>query len=518
MALALYRLVGMTTLQAIPSTTFSRKRRDFLKGALAAQILAGQTILTTALSAHADSVTGLPLAELQTRLGRDKTTLESLVLIPSDEQFAAFQVSFNKRTLKLPQARCLPVSTQAVAIAVKWAREFNVEFAVRGRGHSYEGYSQSNGLVIDLRLMSDLDFNAANGRVSVGGGAQLFDIYSYLSKYGMAIPAGSCPPVGVGGHTLGGGFGLIGRKFGLACDNVVGFEMVDATGAVLVVSATENPDLFWALRGGGAGNFGIVTRFIFQARPVGRVATFGITWDLPVEKALDVARAWQEWAPNAPDDVTSIFRFMRKGHLIRLHAAGVTLGSVEDLKMELTKLVDCAKPGSYHVDSMTFMSMVHKFGGNTAYESIYMKAKSDYMFKPMTDEGLLTLMAALLACDTNVAVIFDSYGGAINRLKNSETAFVHREGAQYAIQYYTQWAKQSESAAHMADIRGIYSAMRPHVSGQCYVNYCDLDLADGPTAYWSTNLQRLTAVKASFDPTNFFQHAQSLPVARAGRS
>jgi hypothetical protein len=488
------------------------KRRDFLKGALAAQLLAGQTLFTTALSAHAETLTGLPLAELQRRLGADKGTSHSLLLFPSDAQFAAFQVSFNKRTMKVPQARCLPVSREAVSIAVKWAREFNVEFAVRGRGHSYEGYSQSNGLVIDLRLMSDLDFNPANGRVSVGAGAQLIDVYTYLANFGMAIPAGSCPSVGVGGHTLGGGFGLIARKFGLACDTVVGLEMIDATGEILVVSESENPDLFWALRGGGAGNFGIVTRFIFQAHPVGQVATYGITWDLPVEKALVVARAWQTWAPNAPDDVTSIFRFSRRGHLIRLHAAGVTLGSIEDLKKQLHRLVACAKPISFSVDSMGFMEMVRKFGGGTAYESIYMKAKSDYMFKPMTDQGLRTLMRALLAAPTIVAAIFDSYGGAIHRLKNTDTAFAHREGTQYAIQYYTQWSAPADTTSHMAAIREIYSAMRPHVSGQCYVNYCDLDLTDAPKAYWGENLDRLIQIKSVVDPTNFFRHAQSLPV------
>lgn len=505
MALRLYSLMSMTTL----------KRRDFLKGALATQILAGQAILTTALSAHADSVTGLPLAELQKRLALSKSAAQSLLLFPSDSQFAAYQISFNKRTAKLPQARCLPVNVQGVVIAVKWAREFNVEFAVRGRGHSYEGYSQSNGLVIDLRLMSDLKFNPENGRISVGGGAQLIDIYSYLSQYGMAIPAGSCPSVGVGGHTLGGGFGLIGRKFGLACDNVVGLEMVDASGAVLAVSAVENPDLFWALRGGGNGNFGIVTRFIFQAHPVGQVASFGITWNLPVEAALKVACAWQEWAPNAPDEITSIFSFQKKSGLIRLHAAGVTLGSLDDLKKQLAALVTGDKPVSFTVAPMSFMDMVLKFGGRTAYESIFMKAKSDYMFKPMTDDGLRTLMNALIAAPSLVSAMFDSYGGAISRKKNDSTAFAHRESAQYSIQYYTQWATPAEADAHMASIRGIYSAMRTYVSGQCYVNYCDLDLPDGPAAYWGLNLARLMKIKAVVDPTNFFKHAQSLPVAQS---
>jgi hypothetical protein len=491
------------------------KRRDFIKGAVASQFLLGQTILTTALSAHADEVTGLPLGELKKRLGSGG----SFLLFPSDAQFASYQVSFNKRTLKMPQARCLPVSAEAVSIAVKWAREFNVEFAVRGRGHSYEGYSQSDGLVIDLRLMSDLKYNSSNRRVSVGGGAQLYDVYTYLSSYGVTISAGSCPPVGIGGHTLGGGFGLIGRKFGLACDNVLALEMVNASGDILTVSATENPDLFWALRGGGTGNFGIVTRFIFQTHAVGDVVAYGISWDLTVDQALIVARAWQAWAPNAPDDITSIFRFVRtKAGLIRLHAAGLSLGTAKDLERELAPLVKLAKPISYNLKSMSFIGSVMRFGGSSAYESIYMKAKSDYLFQPMGDDGLRTLMQALLHSKSIVTAIFDAYGGAIGRKKNDEMAFAHREGTQYCVQYYSQWAEACDTEAHMESMRQIYKAMRAYVSGQCYVNYCDTELADGPSAYWGGNLPRLMKIKAQVDPTNFFKHAQSLPIASPSAS
>ena len=484
------------------------ERRDFLKG-----LLAGQMLLVVGLEAHAEEVTGLPLGELQKRLG----SKDSLVLFPSDAQFSAFQVSFNKRTMKLPQARVCPINTDDVAIVVKWAREFSVPFAIRGRGHSYEGYSQSNGVVIDLRLMNAVEFNSKTNRASVGAGAQLFDVYTELSKYGHTIPAGTCPPVGVSGHTLGGGFGLLTRKFGLACDAVVGLEMVNALGEIVQISEKVNPDLFWALRGGGNGSFGIVTRLIFNTFQVKDVATYSMTWTVPIDKALPLARLWQSWAPNAPDDIASIMNLQRaKGGLIRVHFAGQSTGSEKDLSKQLDRFRKLEKPAADNVKTMKYMDSVIHFGGGTGYTTCFMKAKSDYLFKPMSDDGLRTLMKSLIKATSIVGALFDAYGGAVSRIKNDATAFPHREGAQYSIQYYTQWSVEKDTPDHMKSIRAIYADMRPYVSGQCYVNYCDLDLVDGPKAYWAENLPRLQVIKAAVDPTNFFTHDQGFRSASVG--
>ena len=490
-------------------------RRDFLKisGMSFVQMMAGQALVTSTLLPKAEALTGLPIQALRDSLGRDG----SLILVPSDSQFAAYQIAFNKRTLVMPQARVLVNSSLATQKTILWARANHVPFAIRSGGHSYEGYSQTDGVVIDVRLLNSLDYDAISQTVKIGSGANLGSVYQYLSQYDQAIPAGSCPTVGVAGHTLGGGFGLIARKYGLACDNVLAIEMVDAQGNILNVTPTENPDLFWALRGGGNGNFGIVTQFVFQTHTMGRVQTFGMDWLLSPDKALHVIQDWQRWAPQAPEDITSLFRVSRsRNGMIRLHAAGLSLGSQNDLQRELENLNLHSRCDKSSINEMSFIESVHHFAGSSQYQSVYMKAKSDYLKSPMSDQGFMTMMKSLLAQSSSLDILFDSYGGAISRVKNTDTAFAHRESTQYVLQYYTQWSAPQESAAHLSSIRSVYDSMRPFVSGSCYVNYCDLDLKNPRTAYWGANLPRLMQIKAAVDPDNLFQHAQSIRPADAG--
>jgi hypothetical protein len=163
---------------------------------------------------------------------------------------------------------------------------------------------------------------------------------------------------------------------------------------------------------------------------------------------------------------------------------------------------------------MTFSQAARVFnGGGPPYDSVLMKGKSDYVTEPLTDQGILTLLNGLQNAPGEIAVLFDSYGGAINKVAADATAFVHRGNTRYSIQYYMQWDSPQASIANIAMMRTLYSSMRPFVSGGAYVNYCDLDLADGyARAYWGDNLPRLMKIKAQVDPQNIFRHAQSVPL------
>jgi FAD/FMN-containing dehydrogenase len=155
-------------------------------------------------------------------------------------------------------------------------------FAVRSGGHSYEGFSQSQSVVIDTRMLNQITFDRTARTMTVGAGATLGPIYEAIGAAGFGFPGGSCPTVGVAGHALGGGFGLIARPFGLACDNLQWLELVDPQGAIIQVDAQHNPDLFWAARGGGGGSFGAVTRFRFKIYRISQVVVLGVTWRLPL--------------------------------------------------------------------------------------------------------------------------------------------------------------------------------------------------------------------------------------------
>jgi hypothetical protein len=163
---------------------------------------------------------------------------------------------------------------------------------------------------------------------------------------------------------------------------------------------------------------------------------------------------------------------------------------------------------------LTFARAANIFdGGGPAYQSVLMKGKSDYVTEALSEQGVLTLLNGLLSAPGEIAVLFDSYGGAINRIASDAMAFAHRGGTRYLIQYYMQWDSASATETNIAMMRTLYAAVRPYVSGACYVNYCDLDLGEGyAKAYWGDNLARLMKIKAAFDPKNAFRHAQSVPL------
>ena len=490
------------------------KRREFLQASsvLSVNLIVGSSLLAIR---RAEAETGLPIAALKAELDPKK----DLVLVSGSgaPNKLDYNASFSKRKQITPQVRVVASSPQAVGQAIRWATSNGVSFAIRSGGHSYEGFSQSADLVIDVRGMTAIQLAADKQSVSIGSGASLGAVYGALEPVNRAIPAGSCFPVGIAGHSLGGGFGLLGRPFGLACDSVQSMEVVDPYGNILNVSDSENPDLFWALRGGGNGSFGVVTKFNFRTSLVNLVAKFSITWGKPAAQAAKIVLAWQEWLDGLPPAITCTLHLTKEaGGVIKVHIAGLSVDSESKLTAEMKRLQKLAGPAEILVTTtMTFARAATIFnGGGPAYESVLMKGKSDYVVQPMTEQGVLTLLDGLQKAPGEIAVLFDSYGGAINKVASDATAFVHRGNTKYLIQYFMQWESPGATETNLAMMRTLYASMRPYVSGASYVNYCDLDLGDGyAKAYWGDNLARLSKIKSAFDPKNIFRHAQSVPPA-----
>jgi FAD/FMN-containing dehydrogenase len=489
------------------------KRREFLQASsvLSVNLIVGSSLLAIR---RAEAETGLPIAALKAELDPKK----DLVLVSGSgaPNKLDYNASYSKRKQITPQVRVVASSPQAVGQAIRWATSNGVSFAIRSGGHSYEGFSQSADLVIDVRGMTAIQLAADKQSVSIGSGASLGAVYGALEPVNRAIPAGSCFPVGIAGHSLGGGFGLLGRPFGLACDSVQSMEVVDPYGNILNVSDSENPDLFWALRGGGNGSFGVVTKFNFRTSLVNLVAKFSITWGKPAAQAAKIVLAWQEWLDGLPPAITCTLHLTKEaGGVIKVHIAGLSVDSESKLTAEMKRLQKLAGPAEILVTTtMTFARAATIFnGGGPAYESVLMKGKSDYVVQPMTEQGVLTLLDGLQKAPGEIAVLFDSYGGAINKVAADAAAFVHRGNTKYLIQYFMQWESPGANETNLAMMRTLYASMRPYVSGASYVNYCDLDLGDGyAKAYWGDNLARLMKIKSAFDPKNIFRHAQSVPL------
>ena len=453
------------------------------------------------------SASAAPLPPLPNIAAGDAT-----FVLPGSSLYDDTLPAYNLRTELRPALRILTKTPRGMAQAVDWLRTKNIPFALRSGGHCFEGFSQSTSVVLDTRLMNAIALDAASNTLTVGAGTSLGDIYKFVAPRGLAFPGGSCPTVGVSGHTMGGGFGLIGRSHGLACDALTAIDLIDADAKPVFADAQTNADLFWACRGGGGGSFGAATALHFKLAPIGAVAVYAATWALNTRAAASLFAAWQDWAPNAPDAITGIFKLSKRSDgRIALHVAGQSTGSVSQLRRELRALTDAAEPTSGPtITSMSYLSAINHFSGGWGYESKMSKGKSDYITRKLDAAGIDALIGSLAALPAGeVIAICDAYGGAIGRVADDATAFAYRAGTQFCIQYYTSWASTAAGARRLADIRTLYAAMRPW-SGGAYVNYCDLDLVDWQQAYWRQNLPRLKTVKAKSDPSNVFRHAQSV--------
>jgi FAD/FMN-containing dehydrogenase len=405
-----------------------------------------------------------------------------------------------------PQAVVQALDTRDVQAVVRWANRFGVRIVPRSGGHSYAGYSTTpHGVVIDLSRMRGI--RLAGGRATVGAGAQLIDVYSKLATHGLLIPAGSCPTVGIGGLALGGGHGLSGRRFGLTTDNLKSAVIVTADGSARHVSAATHEDLYWACRGGGGGNFGVVTSMTFQAHRAAGGSWFFIRF--PWSQASEALAAWQRFAPHAPAALTSIFTLSTGG----VTALGQYFGPRSKL-LNLIRPLSRVAGASVSSGSSTMMSLVLRWAGcldegvracDSPRTSFY--AKSDYFDKPLPAHARQLMIEWVERRQGAGALILDAYGGAYNRPAPDATAFVHRDML-FSLQYFT-----AGDAAARAWANGVWKALRPYASGQAYQNYIDPQLATWKRAYYGSNLARLREIKKQVDPDFRFRFRQAIPPA-----
>jgi FAD/FMN-containing dehydrogenase len=452
--------------------------------------------------------------------------LRGEVVLPGASAYAQARLLFNTRFDAVkPRAVVFCESTADVQRTVRWARKHAVRIVPRSGGHSYGGYSTTSGVIVDVSRLSGVTLDASH-RAVVGAGARLIDVYAGLAQHGRTVPAGSCPTVGIAGLALGGGVGFASRKYGLTCDNLLEATVVLADGTAVTANAHVHPDLYWALRGGGGGNFGIVTRFVFRTHPVGQVATYAIEW--PWSDAAKVVQAWQKLAPHAPDGMFSVLNLNAAvgGHA-RITSAGQLFGSADRLRELVKPLANAGTPTRFTVTSRSYLNAQEMWAGcsGTLAECHLpprghlgrstFKGKSSIANKPLTANGINAMIGQIEARITTGTgsgiILLDSYGGAINRVKKDATAFVHRD-ALFSMQYLAYWEPSAAAEPNLRWLRNFYAAMRPYVSPYAYQNYIDPDLAKWGRAYYGTNLPRLVAVKRRYDPKNVFRSSQSIPV------
>ncbi|MDT0345735.1 FAD-dependent oxidoreductase [Streptomyces litchfieldiae] len=425
------------------------------------------------------------------------------LLRPGDGGFDMARELFNPLTddrVPAAVARCASVSDVREAVLAAGGR---VPVAARGGGHSYVGYSAPpQGLAVDLRLMSGVEV-LADGSAVIGAGAVLGDVYRGLAQANRCLPGGTCPTVGIAGLTLGGGIGVLQRKFGLTCDHLTAVEIVMADGTVRTVSETSSPDLFWALRGGGGGNFGIVTSFVFTTDAAPAPTVFRLRF--PAGRVPQVLSGWQPWISSAPRALWANLNISGSDTAPKCSVSGCYVGPGSDCAPLLDDLERrCGvRPDSRSMQEGSYLDAMGFFSGNTGRQSFV--ASSRVLGRPTDDPAALV---RTMEGRRGIALILDPLGGAITDVPPGGTAFPHRTAFATAQIYAS--ATAATEAEVTRKVGEVVAGLGALGVGGGYVNYIDPALPDWAAAYYGAGLERLRSVARACDPHGVFAFPQGL--------
>jgi FAD/FMN-containing dehydrogenase len=457
--------------------------------------------------------------------------LDGKVIRPGDAAYDAARVLYNARFDHVrPQAVVQCAAPADVQEALRFVRKFGLPVTPRGGGHSYAGYSTGPGVVIDVAPMRKVTVDGDTA--TIGAGAKLIDVYDQLTARGVCIPAGSCPTVGIAGLTMGGGIGLLDRTYGLTSDCLLGADVVTADGRLLRCDERQNADLFWALRGGGGGNFGIVTSFKFRTHRTTELGFFFVKWS--PEHALAALRGWQAWGQKVSDDVWCGLSIWNEAHQFNLFAYGLSTAGGAALKPKLEALLaavgkdpifQLTGPTTYPQMALDAagcrdmsVAQCHVLGQSpeAKLERHTFAGSSDIFEHWLPEAGMEALVGAVRSRyekGLEGAAMLDLMGGAVNRVAPDATAFVHRK-AVFTAQYFSHYAVGTanavvdEAASWETSMRAL---MRPWSNGHAYQNYVDPNIKDWKNAYYGANYPKLVQVKAAYDPDWVFRFDQGIP-------
>ena len=410
-----------------------------------------------------------------------------------------------------------------VIAAVRFARDHGLLVSVRGGGHGIAGNAICDGgIVIDLSQMKSVQVDPAMQKAWVEPGATLADVDKETQAFGLVVPTGINSTTGIAGLTLGGGFGWISRKFGLTIDNLLSADVVTADGELKHASSTENPDLFWALRGGG-GNFGVVTAFEFQLHKVGPQILSGLIVH-PFENAEAVLKGYRQALEAAPDELTCWAVLRQAPPLPFLptewHGKEVLVlalchcGEIEVAQSEASGLraigkpiVDVVAPHAF-VDWQQALDPLLAPGARNYWKSHDFRELSDPAIQILTD-------AARKLPGPECEIFIGHVGGAAGRVATDATAFPQRS-SHFVMNVHARWREQEQDRPCIEWARGIFEATKPYAVGTAYINFMPEDELDRVESAYGGNYKRLAEVKRRYDPQNLFRMNQNVrPMAEA---
>lgn len=446
-----------------------------------------------------------------------RMTIRGDVLTPEDADFSSIRPAYNLMHPGAPALVVRPTGTADVVGAVNFARTNRLLMAVRGGGHSIAGLSSiDGGLLLDLARMNGVDVDPDTRTVRVQGGALIGDLDHETQAFGLVAPSGIVSDTGVAGLSLGGGEGWVRRKHGMAVDNMLSAQLVCADGQVRTASADSNPDLFWAIRGGG-GNFGVVTSFTFRCHPVGPTVAFAGVFH-PVADAENVYRRFRDWAETVPDEISAMIGCTTlpaspntppQIHNTPLVVTGAVYSGDPEEGMRIIQplrdignpLVDISGPLPFAGVQSAFDEFFQRGTLRSYWKATYLEELSDAALEIIVDKARSRPSARTF-------VVTFLMGGAINRVAAEDTAYSERS-AKWMVSMDGNWEDPKDDDLVIQWVRDAWGRVHEHGTGSVYLNFsgvADEAVTNGvESAFDKANLQRLEEIKAHYDPDNFFR-------------
>eukprot|EP01018_Ginkgo_biloba_P015699 Gb_24415 [translate_table: standard] len=459
-------------------------------------------------------------------------------------KFSLQNLRYTEPSVRKPYAIVIPQSRRQVQKSVVCCIQQGWEIRVRSGGHSYEGLSSTSDVpfvLIDLMNLSKVDVDMVSKTAWVEAGATLGEVYSAISDRTKihGFPAGVCPTVGSSGHFGGGGLGFLTRKYGLAADNVIDALLIDSSGKVLN-KKSMGEDVFWALRGGGGGSWGVVIAWKIRLVSVPPSLTVFSVLKTGRNQVTDLVHRWQSIAPFLEDDLfirvqISSIQLQDGERDTRASFQGMYLGPLPHLLKSINKSFPELGLAAHDCNETSWIESILYFGDTNRSElsnryysgKIYFKNKSDLSRSPIPKSGLDGAWP-ILEEELGSTIILSPLGGVMGRISSSELPFPYRAGTLFDIQYVVTWNESGKEDHHIAWMRKLYKYMAPYMSKAlrgAYVNYLDLDLGSAVNGtstveearawgekYFMGNFDRLVKAKTKIDPHNVFRNSQSIPV------
>ncbi|MEV0416374.1 FAD-binding oxidoreductase [Streptomyces sp. NPDC050448] len=494
---------------------FSRRR--LLKTSAVAGV--GAVVVPGVAAADAIAVTETPVSEAH-GAHCPEAKLTGRIVRPHDPGYTDARLGWDQLFSHYPLVIVFAQNTQDVVNALTWARQNDVALRIRSGRHSLEGWSNvDSGLVIDISELKSVHLDSAARIATVGAGLSQLEAVTTLAKRNFAVTTGTEGTVGLSGATLGGGFGFLTRWLGMACDSLIGAEVVVAEGGecakVIKADLNHNSDLLWALRGAGNGNFGIVTSLTYKVSPLKSVTYVQATWD-GIGDLRRVFDAWQRTALDADDRLGTQLEIHRNQTLL---FAVLAEGTPAEANRLLAPILSVGTP-QVSVQVGNWGEVYAGFQIPTENEPANWKFYSQFARKPFPGEAIDVISSFMRDAPTDDSNFFtQAFGGAVRRSPRGGTAFPHRDALFYS-EPGAGWGTRSDQPGicdpltpqAQAWIAEFSQAMRPYVDG-AYVNVPNVGMQDWETAYWRDNFDRLRKIKAKYDPHNVFQYDQSIPPA-----